>query len=100
MVLAGEIDMSSAGQVRAVVQTVLRSELPVEVDTGAVTFIDSVGISELARLVGRAPHVTFLRPPPVVRFLLEVTAIGNDADIDDGPDPVTPANSTTDSAVE
>ncbi|MGO1341011.1 MAG: STAS domain-containing protein, partial [Cellulosimicrobium funkei] len=60
------------------------SGLPVEIDAHHVTFMDSSGVAFLARLASRGPHrVRVLRAPPTVRFLLEVTRIGELLDIVD-----------------
>ncbi|MCG2797473.1 MAG: STAS domain-containing protein, partial [Cellulomonas sp.] len=61
-----------------------RLGLPIEVDAHHVTFMDSSGVAFLARLSIRSPHrVRLLRVPPTVRFLLEVTRIGELLDVED-----------------
>ncbi|WP_245993453.1 STAS domain-containing protein [Xylanimonas allomyrinae] len=51
--------------------------MPVEIDAHHITFMDSSGVAFLARLGSRMPHkVRILRAPPTVKFLLEVTRIG------------------------
>ena len=59
--------------------------LPIEVDAHHVTFMDSSGVAFLARLSIRSKHrVRLLRVPPTVRFLLEVTRIGELLDVVEG----------------
>ena len=76
-----------------------RAGLPVEIDARHVTFMDSSGVSMLARLAHRTPgRLTMIEPPDVVRFLLEVTRIGEVIDVLD-TDPGFPEDPTpTDAA--
>ncbi|WP_318842741.1 STAS domain-containing protein [Myceligenerans pegani] len=78
LVLAGEIDAKIAGDLQNAISEAEGSRLPVEIDAHHVTFMDSSGVAFLARLASRSPHkVRVLRAPPTVRFLLEVTRIGD-----------------------
>ncbi|GAB4086971.1 hypothetical protein GCM10028784_36010 [Myceligenerans cantabricum] len=78
LVLAGEIDAKIAGELQNAISEAEGSRLPVEIDAHHVTFMDSSGVAFLARLASRSPHkVRVLRAPPTVRFLLEVTRIGD-----------------------
>lgn len=80
IVLSGEIDADLQEATAAAED----SGLPVEIDAHHVTFMDSSGVAFLARLASRGPHrVRVLRAPPTVRFLLEVTRIGELLDIVD-----------------
>jgi anti-anti-sigma factor len=96
VVLSGEIDADIGADLGEAIADAEKSGLPVEIDAHHVTFMDSSGVAFLARLASRSPHrVRVLRAPPTVRFLLEVTRIGElleivDHDpgfdeIDDGP---------------
>ena len=89
IILAGEIDADLAGDLQDATTAVERSGLPVEVDTHHVTFMDSSGVAFLARLATRSSYrVRLLNVPPTVRFLLEVTRIGELLDVaEDGPRP-------------
>ena len=64
--------------------------LPIEVDAQHVTFMDSSGIAFLARVAARsAERVRVLHAPDTVRFLLEITRIGELLDlVDDEESPV------------
>ncbi|HLT82894.1 MAG TPA: STAS domain-containing protein [Phototrophicaceae bacterium] len=84
LVLGGELDLLSKTELLDAVREALMHDAPVEVDTRAVTFMDSTVIATLSRLVNASRHrLTFVEPAPVVRFLLEVTGIGGIVDIVD-----------------
>lgn len=87
IVLSGEIDADIGAELSEAIADAEASGLPVELDAHHVTFMDSSGVAFLARLASRSPHrVRVLRAPPTVRFLLEVTRIGELLDIvDDDP---------------
>ncbi|RPF26804.1 STAS domain-containing protein [Georgenia muralis] len=87
LVLAGEVDTSLGEELTRSVAEVEDAGLPVEVDVRHVTFMDSSVVSALAGLAFRYPHrLVFIKPPDVVRFLLEVTNLGEMVDIvDDVP---------------
>ncbi len=77
VVLSGEIDADIGPELGEAVAHAEKSGLPVEIDAHHVTFMDSSGVAFLARLASRSPEkVRVLRAPPTVRFLLEVTRIG------------------------
>jgi len=58
------------------------------VDAHHVTFMDSSGVAFLARLASRSSYrVRLLNVPPTVRFLLEVTRIGELLDVVDDETP-------------
>jgi len=87
IVLSGEIDANLADEFSDAMQDAEAAGLPVEVDAHHVTFMDSSGVAFLARLSIRSQHrVRLLRVPPTVRFLLEVTRIGELLDVVDGDD--------------
>ncbi len=77
VVLSGEIDADIGAELGEAVAHAEKTGLPVEIDAHHVTFMDSSGVAFLARLASRSPEkVRVLRAPPTVRFLLEVTRIG------------------------
>ncbi|SDR77995.1 STAS domain-containing protein [Paraoerskovia marina] len=77
IVLSGEIDADLGADLAEATSHAEAAGLPVEIDAHHVTFMDSSGVAFLARLASRNPHpVRVLRAPPTVRFLLEVTRIG------------------------
>ncbi|MFH5821743.1 STAS domain-containing protein [Georgenia sp. AZ-5] len=93
LVLSGEIDVALAGELAEAVSDAERAALPVEIDARHITFMDSSGVSMLARLAHRTPgRLAMIQPPDVVRFLLEVTRIGEVVDVLDA-DPGFPENS-------
>ncbi|MCK6209641.1 STAS domain-containing protein [Georgenia sp. EYE_87] len=94
LVLSGEVDATLGAELTEAVTDAERVGLPVEIDARHVTFMDSSGVSMLARLAHRTPgRLTLIQPPDVVRFLLEVTRIGEVVDVLDS-DPGFPAEST------
>ncbi|MBO1751683.1 STAS domain-containing protein [Actinotalea sp. BY-33] len=101
LVLSGEIDVTLRGEIGEAMDEALEASLPIEIDTRGVTFMDSSGVSMLARLSARAPdRLQLIDPPEQVRFLLDLTRIGQLVDIveadpgfpfDPDPDPGVPA---------
>lgn len=87
VVLSGEIDADLAADLSQATQDVQESGLAVEIDAHHVTFMDSTGVAFIARLTAVTPErVRIFNTPPTVRFLLEVTSIGNMLDIvEDSP---------------
>ncbi|WP_226925098.1 STAS domain-containing protein [Georgenia thermotolerans] len=96
LVLGGDVDISLNGTLNDAVELAVQAGRPVDVDTAGVTFIDSAVVAMLARLAYRLPHrLRMLQPPDLVRFLLDVTQLGEIVDIvEEDPtlpdDPVTP----------
>ena len=77
IVLSGEIDANLAPEFSDAMADAQEIGLPVEVDAHHVTFMDSSGVAFLARLAAQAPQkVRVLRAPQTMRFLLEVTRVG------------------------
>ena len=94
IVLTGEVDADLAPELLEAGAEAEKTGLPIEVDAHHVTFMDSSGVAFLARLSTRSAHrVRLLRVPPTVRFLLEVTRIGDLLDVDDDAPPVDPLTS-------
>jgi anti-sigma B factor antagonist len=84
--LAGEIDTELAADLREATTQAEDPGLPIEVDAREVTFMDSTGGAFLARLAIRnSTRVRLVGAPPEVRFLLEVTRIGDLLDVVDEP---------------
>ncbi|MDO8105916.1 STAS domain-containing protein [Isoptericola sp. b441] len=76
MVLSGEVDADLAGDLAEATTAAEEAGLPIDIDAGHVTFMDSSGIAFLARLATRVQQpVRVLRAPEPVRFLLDVTRI-------------------------
>jgi anti-anti-sigma factor len=87
IVLSGEVDADLGPELQEATAEAEQVGLPIEVDAHHVTFMDSSGVAFLARLSIRSQHrVKLLRVPPTVRFLLEVTRIGELLDVVDGDD--------------
>ncbi|WP_251840505.1 STAS domain-containing protein [Oceanitalea stevensii] len=86
LILRGELDMVMKAELLDAVHEAVLHDVPVEVDVRDVTFMDSSVLAALSRLIQASTHrPTFISPPPVVRFLLDVTRIGELVDIV-GPD--------------
>jgi anti-sigma B factor antagonist len=84
IVLSGEIDASLSRELQDAAADAENAGRPVEVDARHVRFMDSTGVTLLARLATRTPgRIQVIRPPDVVRFLLEITHIGDLVDVVD-----------------
>ena len=82
IVLSGDVDSDLGDDLTEATAEAERQGLPIEVDAHHVTFMDSAGVAFLARLSIRSKHrVRLLRVPPTVKFLLEVTRIGELVDV-------------------
>ncbi len=87
IVVSGEIDADISADLHEATSDAEATGLPIEVDAQHVTFMDSSGVAFLARLAARsAERVRVLHAPETVRFLLEVTRIGELLDLVDEPD--------------
>lgn len=76
VVLEGEIDVEMKDELFDGLQEAARHGVPVEVDCGGVTFIDSTGISGLAwlaQLTSEPPCLVAV--PPVMYELLQLTGM-------------------------
>ena len=73
--LAGEIDASLSAELDDAAQQAYLRGLPVVVDAGAVTFMDSTGASFFVGLLRASGPVTANLSPPV-RSLLDVIGLG------------------------
>lgn len=86
IVVSGEIDADLAPDLQEAAADAEATGLPIEVDAQHVTFMDSSGIAFLARLASRSSsRVRIMHAPDAVRFLLEVTRIGELLDLVDDP---------------
>jgi anti-anti-sigma factor len=79
--VTGEIDLATAGRFRTEILTVLAASRPrhVEIELGAVSFLDCTGISALV-VAGRAAagagcRLRIINPPGVVRRILALTGM-------------------------
>lgn len=99
VVLTGEIDAELGPDLIEAAGEAEDAGLPVEIDAQHVTFMDSTGVAFLAKLASRAePTLVVIRPPDLVRFLIDVTSIGDllhvvdeDPGVDDSiPDDLVP----------
>lgn len=93
IVLSGEIDADLGPDLQEATSDAEATGLPIDIDTRHVTFMDSSGIAFLARIATRSGTRTrVIHPPETVRFLLEVTRIGELLDVvtededDDAPE--------------
>ncbi|GAB2684512.1 STAS domain-containing protein [Thalassiella azotivora] len=76
VVLTGEIDAGLGPDLLEAAAAAEDADLPVDVDAQHVRFMDSTGVAFLARLASRAHEpLVLIRPPAVVKFLVEVTSI-------------------------
>jgi anti-anti-sigma factor len=76
VVLTGEIDADLGADLLEASADAEEAGRPVEVDVQHVTFMDSTGVAFLARLASRSPQtLVLIRPPALVRFLIDVTSI-------------------------
>jgi anti-sigma B factor antagonist len=87
IVLEGSIDAGIAPDLLEAAGAAEEAGKSVEVDAHHVTFMDSTGLSFLARLAARSHgRVALIRPPAEVRFLVRVTNVEQLVDIlDDDP---------------
>jgi anti-anti-sigma factor len=77
LVLAGEIDLATSGQFRAVVDEAISERTSLVADVEEVTFMDSTMLRELLRahrdLDGTGRRFILAAPQPPVRRLLDLT---------------------------
>jgi anti-sigma B factor antagonist len=84
IVLSGPVDATLSDELATSTREAAQAGLPVDVDARTVTFMDSTVIAAIAHLAHRIPdRVRFIEPPELVRFLLEVTHIGDVVDVID-----------------
>jgi anti-sigma B factor antagonist len=74
--VTGEVDMSNAGKVRAVVDGVTGTGVDRLIfDLGGLEFIDSSGLAVLLAAAQKVPSVQLRNPSPIVRRVVEVTGL-------------------------
>lgn len=82
VVLTGEVDARLNAQLAKLTTQLVEHGRTVEIVTRDVTFIDSAVIALVAHLANRLPaRVRFLAPTDSVRFLLDLTQVGEIVDI-------------------
>lgn len=87
IVLSGEVDADLTAELAEATADAEATGLPIDIDAQHVTFMDSSGIAFLARIATRSSQrVRILRAPETVRFLLQVTRIGELLELVDDPD--------------
>ncbi|MDO5700479.1 MAG: STAS domain-containing protein [Bowdeniella nasicola] len=80
LILSGAIDLQLSAEFLEAVLECEERALPLDVDLRNVTFMDSSGIATLSRLVSADSPVLpvrLIKPPDVVRFLLDVTGLAD-----------------------
>lgn len=88
VILEGEIDAQLAPMLDDAVQQAQLAGLPVRVDACGVTFVDSTGITALARLAVHTPGQLVLEgAPEALEFLLHVTSLADMIDVRRGHEP-------------
>lgn len=87
----GDVDLASADAMRAALGDALEKSSTVVVDLGDVGFIDSTGLSALVWGHGQAREaggsLRLRRPTPMLRRLLEITALETVLVTEDSDDP-------------
>jgi anti-anti-sigma factor len=80
--LSGELDLASADRFSEVASTALDGQREFVVDLSGLSFLDSTGIRAMLALAARTDRGVVLRdPPPNVRRILEITAVGGHSGI-------------------
>jgi len=75
VVVAGELDLSSADRLRDALRGEVDAGRPVLVDLRSCTFIDSVGLSVLIQAAQRGRTLAIVSPSAAVRRLLELARL-------------------------
>src|SRR5690625_7747952 len=82
LVLTGEAAASMDAQMVEAVHDVADRDLPIDLETRQVTFIDSSAIALLVYLAHRVPHpMRFIQPSEPVRFLMDITQLDEQAEV-------------------
>ncbi len=81
IVMDGEIDVAVRPELQRVCAEAALAGLATEVDARSVTFMDSTGIAFLARLSTTCPGRPVLHASPVVRWLVDVSGLGDLLDV-------------------
>lgn len=92
IVISGEVDADLVPDLNLAMHDAEATGLPIDVDAQHVSFMDSSGIAFLARLAARTTEtVRLLNAPDAVRFLLDVTRIGELLELVDDATPADPS---------
>lgn len=87
LVVTGDVDMSSAGELREAGSKAVADDLDVRVDLSGVTFIDSSGVGALvairAAALGRERTMVVENPSERARQVIEVCGLTADFGLDD-----------------
>ncbi len=76
LILSGELDSTMSRELADAVRAAERHTCPIEVDTLAVSFVDSAVIAVFAAVAYRQPgRLRFINPSESVRFLLDLTQL-------------------------
>ena len=72
--VVGELDMASSPDFETTLLSVT-PDVPVVIDLGGCTFLDSTGIGVIAAAVRRSPRVSIVATSPAIVRVLEITAL-------------------------
>lgn len=76
LVLTGEVDLGMNSELNAAVAELEKLQMPIEVHTRDVTYMDSSVMAIIARLANRSTRpITMVDPPALVRFLVLVAEL-------------------------
>ncbi|GAA4415249.1 hypothetical protein GCM10023169_01390 [Georgenia halophila] len=82
VVLSGPIDAAMKAELAEAFRGAERHQVPIEVDTRTVSFMDSTAVAQIAHTANRLPgRLVFIQPPEVVRFLLDLTHVDEMVDV-------------------
>lgn len=84
LVLGGEVDIRLSGKLTDAVSYAIALGRPVDVDSRAVTIVDSSLMGQIARLAN-AVEVRLVAPPALVADLLLITQLGDMVSVVDAP---------------
>lgn len=77
VLLSGEVDHAMEPELRQAAEAAIAAGNRVDVDARHVTFIDSIGVSFIARIAASVGQVSVLHAPPNLAFLLDVTQLSS-----------------------
>lgn len=100
LTLTGEVDARLNAELARATTLLAERGLTVDIETCELSFIDSSVIALVAHLANRLhARVRFLAPTPQVRFLLDLTQVGELVDIVEPELPLSPGDREADPAV-
>jgi anti-sigma B factor antagonist len=98
--LSGEVDARLNAELARATNLLAERGLTVDIETRDLTFVDSSVIALVAHLANRLrARVRFLAPTQQVRFLLDLTQVGELVDVVDPEPPASPAEDEAHPAV-